>query len=174
MTGPRQLLMVGFQIVTLTNGPQLLISKKDQRRHQRRVTYRLASLKGYSTGCLIKWSYGGSKSLNFDPARVLPTEGGAAVLGGVDAAAGEGAGAGPSEGGRVSVCPQGDARQDPGHGEGGCLRVSSSPYTTPQVTVEPAVLRNHQGSDAIVPRYCGRNRFKVLLFRAAAKQRRST
>lgn len=46
-------------------------------------------------------------------------EGSPSVLWGVCTAAGEGAGAGPAEGGRVSVCPQGHARQDPGHGEGG-------------------------------------------------------
>lgn len=45
-------------------------------------------------------------------------EGSASVLWGVRPAAGEGACAGPAEGGRVSVCPQGDARQDPGYGKG--------------------------------------------------------
>lgn len=71
---------------------------------------------GCLSGFLIKWT---AESLSFDWACVLPTEGAASVLGGVGAAAGEGAGAGPTEGGRVSVRPQGDARQDPGHGEGG-------------------------------------------------------
>lgn len=51
--------------------------------------------------------------------RICPVvEGSPPVLRGVCPAAGERAGAGPAEGGRVSVCPQGDARQDPGHGEG--------------------------------------------------------
>lgn len=46
-------------------------------------------------------------------------EGSPSVLWGVGPAAGERAGAGPAEGGGVSVCPQGNAGQDPGHGEGG-------------------------------------------------------
>ncbi len=45
-------------------------------------------------------------------------EGSPSVLWGVRSAAGERACAGPAERGRVSVCPQGDARQDPGYGKG--------------------------------------------------------
>lgn len=54
--------------------------------------------------------------------RVLFVEGSPSVFGGVRPSAGERAGAGPAEGGRVSVRSQGDARQDPGYGTGVLLQ----------------------------------------------------
>lgn len=98
------------------------MSKKEQRRYQVEgdtLTAKPEHGVFVRVSSQVDGNFGGSIAPALIRAPVLPTERAAAVLGGVGAAAGEGAGAGPSEGGRVSVCPQRDARQDPGHGEGG-------------------------------------------------------
>lgn len=61
---------------------------------------------------------------------VSVAEGTASVFRGVRPAAGEGAGPGPAEGGRVPVCAQRNARQDPRYGEGQLLQVHTSLFIT--------------------------------------------
>ena len=83
---------------------------------------------------------------------VCVAEGARAVLGRLGPPAGEGAGPGQTEGGRVPVCPQRDAGQDPGHGEGEC----SYPCTSTVYIVQPSTVSivTTQLPDQICERGC--------------------